>query len=42
MSSGAEESMVAPKEEMEDRHKKLAIDMFQKIADYLNGELAGE
>ena len=35
-------SVVTPKEEMEDRHKELAMDMFKKITDYLNGELAGE
>lgn len=33
---------VIPKEEMEDRHKELAMDMFKKITEYLNGELAGE
>ncbi len=35
-------SVVTPKEEMEDRHKELAMDMFKKITEYLNGELAGE
>ena len=28
-------------EEMEEKHKALVTDMFQKITDYLNGELAG-
>lgn len=27
--------------EMEEKHKELVTDMFQKITDYLNGELAG-
>ena len=42
--AGAERlsSAVAPKEEMEEQHKELALEMFQKIAEYLNGELAGE
>ena len=31
---------VAPKEEMERQHKELATDMFKKITEYLNGELA--
>ena len=35
-------SGITPKEEMEDRHKELAMDMFKKITEYLNGELAGE
>ncbi len=35
-------SAVAPKEEMEEQHKEMALDMFKKITDYLNGELAGE
>lgn len=30
------------KEEMEEKHKALVTDMFQKITDYLNGELAGK
>jgi len=34
-------STVAPKEEMEEQHKELAMEMFQKITEYLNGELAG-
>jgi hypothetical protein len=29
-------------EEMEKKHKELVLDMFEKITDYLNGELAGE
>lgn len=33
---------VSPKEEMEEKHKELVMDMFEKITDYLNGELAGE
>ena len=33
---------VSPKEEMEEKHKELVMDMFQKITEYLNGELAGE
>ena len=32
---------VEPKETMEEKHKQLALDMFQKITEYLNGELAG-
>lgn len=28
--------------QMQDAHKELAMDMFQKITEYLNGELAGE
>lgn len=41
-SSGAERlsTTVAPKEEMEEQHKEMAMDMFQKITEYLNGELA--
>lgn len=35
-------SALTPKEEMEEKHKELAVDMFQKITEYLNGELAGE
>ena len=35
-------STVAPKEEMEEHHKEMAMDMFQKITEYLNGELAGK
>ena len=35
-------SAVAPKEEMEQQHKEMAMDMFQKITEYLNGELAGK
>ena len=27
---------------MEEQHKQLAVDMFQKISEYLNGELAGK
>ena len=35
-------SVVTPKEEMEEKHKELALDMFKKITEYLNGELAGK
>ena len=35
-------SAVAPKEEMEEQHKEMAMEMFQKVAEYLNGELAGK
>lgn len=43
-STGADRSSstVAPKEEMEEEHKAMAMDMFQKITEYLNGELAGK
>lgn len=34
-------SAIAPAEEMEDKHKELVMDMFEKITEYLNGELAG-
>ena len=34
-------SAIAPTEEMEDKHKELVMDMFDKITEYLNGELAG-
>lgn len=37
-----EDSAAEPKESMEEKHKQLATDMFQKITEYLNGELAGE
>lgn len=33
---------VGPQEDMEEKHKQLVTDMFQKITEYLNGELAGE
>lgn len=35
-------SAIAPTEEMEDKHKELVMDMFEKITEYLNGELAGK
>ena len=41
-SSSSLPSVVSPKEEMEEKHKELVMDMFQKITEYLNGELAGE
>lgn len=43
-SSGAERNSttVAPKEEMEQQHKEMAADMFDKITEYLNGELASK
>ena len=33
---------VPPKEEMEEQHKEMATDMFHKITEYLNGELASK
>lgn len=39
--AGRSSTTVAPKEEMEEQHKEMAMDMFQKITEYLNGELAG-